>query len=291
MILLLIDRRLDHNITYFWEYDYEEIVDPKVRANIVIFGTSHAKHGVDPRALEAPGRRVYNFALNGASPVFYKHWYNKLFRKNYPKPDLILYGVNWFMWADDWIGIRHFEQDSEYFPGWVFLDSLLDANLDRKLLLKNGFLFFKERRHLSDLLGVQTRQPAKGFDPTKYYQGYIPWEKSYDGKLIELRHETSRQLEQAFEALLDQYQSDGIEVIFFQSPEYRAGVQSSLILTGTRQFQQLAQERAIPLLDYNLNEIQRINGDISFFSDWGHLNEQGSVLFSQILAQDLSGTW
>lgn len=291
LILLLIDWRLDQNISYFWEYDYEEVIDPKVRANIVIFGTSHAKHGIDPRALEAPGRRVYNFALNGATPVFYKHWYNRLFRKNYPKPELILYGVNWFMWADDWIGIRYFEQDSEYFPGRVFWDSLRDANLDRKLLFKNGFLFIKERQHLSDLLGVQRRQPAAGFDPTKYYRGYIPWNKPYDGKLVELRHESSLQLEQAFEVLLDQYQSDGIRVVFFQSPEYRAGVQSSLILPGTRQFQQLAQKRAIPLLDYTLPQDRRISGDISLFSDWGHLNEQGSVLFSRILKQDLSRIW
>ena len=290
-ILLLIDWRLDRNITYFWEYDYEEIIDPKVRANIVILGNSHAKHGVNPRFLEAPGRRVYNFALNGATPMFYGHWYSKLFRERYPKPDLIIYGVNWFMWVEDWIGRRYFEQDSEYFPSWVFWELFFDTSLDRQLLFKNGFLFVKEREHLGDLLRSRSRQPVEGFDLTQYYRGYIPWDIPYDRKPVDLRHESSSRLQRAFEKLLDQYQSDGIRIIFFQSPEYRPGVRSNLILTGTRQLQRLAKNRDIPLLDYNLTEDQRMNREAAFFSDWGHLNEQGSALFSRMLAQDLNRIW
>ncbi len=285
LILMLMDTWMDRELYPHYPLQYEEVFSPRVKADVVILGASHATHGINPRHLETDNLRVFNFALNGAGPRFYWEWYQKIFSRYYPKPRCIIYAVHWIMF-DDQLLKRKFEMDSKYFPPHFFLKIFWNVESGRSLLL-NRFAFIRERKQLAGrLFGKRYRDV---YPVQKYYRGFIPFETKRNLNNIDPVVPCNKETEMnAFERLLDAFEKDGIRVIFVQVPGYLPGRQGSEFSETTRLLHQIAQRRQIPFLDYETEKVSAINTDQTLFSDWAHLNEKGSEAFSKMLARDLN---
>jgi hypothetical protein len=283
IILFLMNRWMDYESYPHYPLQYEEVFHPKVNAELVIMGASHATHGINPRYLESDHLKVFNFALNGAPPSFYVKWYQRIFRTYYQKPSCILYSVHWVMFDDNFLG-RQFEHDSKYFPFLFFLNQMKDFN-GLQTLLFNRFSFSKERKELFSIL-LQKKKEL--FPKSKYYNGYIPFKVRKKLQKTEVVHPAINPVQQrAFEELLGNFEKDGIRVIFVQIPGYLYGREEKNISKNVQLLREIANKRNIPFLDYETERISAINTNEELFADWTHLNEKGSEEFSKMLKKDL----
>ncbi len=263
---------------------YDEAFHPKVKADVIIMGASHATHGVHPGYLEIDHLKVFNFAFNGASPLFNLNWFQKVFKPNNPRPSCVIYGVHWVMFDGQFLQ-RKFEQDSKYFPFRFFLTELKDVKGLGTLLL-NRVAFIRERRQILPRLFKKKRE-NEVYPVSRYYQGYIPFETRRDLEKKDLANPRidPDQLK-AFEALLSEFKRDGIRVIFVEIPDYIPGRDSSTMEKNMDLIQKIARERNIPFLNYETERVTEINYNPDYYVDWAHLNGKGSEAFSKLLRSD-----
>jgi hypothetical protein len=268
---------------------YNEVLRPKVKADVVILGASNTAHGINPKYLEIGHFKVYNFSIDGANPSFNLEWYKKIFQPHYPKPSCVIYGVHWGMF-DEKFAERRFEQDSKYFPGELLLRELLRVkdldDLERvKTLVLNRFGIFRERKKLVNRL---LRGEGNVYVLSRYYNGFVPYARQ--GKVnrkrdIKLRNNEAQIT--AFEELLDEFEKSRIQVILVQAPGYLHARDASNIEESMKLINKIAEKRKIPFLDYDTKRITSINTDTSMYSDSIHLNEKGSDAFSKLLKDDI----
>ena len=287
-------------LDYHYEGQFNEMYEQQVGADIILIGTSHITHGVNPKYLEKPGRKFFNFALNGGAPSYYKAWYNNVFKKsNYPKPKAIIYGVEWFMFDDNWLW-RRIEMDGKYMREvipveeidvkWYDIDGMTTVLFNRIPLIyardRMPEVFFPKKEE--EKPAPQRIRDSNGNITTSYYNGYIPYEWPYNGTSSEqVLCGDNPKVYEDFISLLDQFKDEGIPVIFVMTPEYIAGRDAVQFDEKLAIIEEIAEKYDIPFLNYNVELYSGINEDSSNFSDWGHLNEKGSTLFSQQLAKDL----
>src|SRR4030065_2843432 len=283
VILVLMNSWLDRELNPHYPLQYSEVFHPKVNADVIILGASHATHGINPRYLEKGHLKVYNFSLNGAGPSFNLKWYRKIFQPNYPKPLYVIYGVHWGMFDENLLK-RTFEHDSKYFPNQFLFCEFSDLEALRTLFM-NRFAFIRERKQLTDRL---FRRHREVYLLSKYYNGFIPYMRrgGLDRKR-DVKPKNSRAQIIAFEELLDEFEKNRIQTIFVQIPGYLPARHDANILESMQLLNKIADDRKILFLDYDTNKITNINTDPSMFSDWIHLNEKGSDAFSKLLRSDL----
>lgn len=285
VILILLNGWMDQNMTTHYDLQYGEAIHPRINAPIIIIGSSSATHGINPKYLEDDRLSIYNFALNGGNPLFYLKWYNHILSRYYRKPSHVIYAVDWFMFDDNLLQ-RQFEHDSKYFPLSLLMAEMKNPRV-LKMLILNRFAFIRERKKLPVLL-FKKRRHQDIYPMEKYYKGFVPYEskgKLWKTKEVKITH--SREQFEAFEKILNQFKRDGINVIFVQIPEYIPGRHSASFLGDIEWVDGIARGRNIPFLDYNRGKISAINYEIRYYSDWAHLNEEGSEVFSKLLKQDL----
>jgi hypothetical protein len=285
LFAFLLGRWMDKGVATHYDLQYEEAIHPKVKANLIVLGASHATHGINPRYLEGDRVRAYNLALNGGNPVFYLEWYDKVLSRYYPRPSLVLYAADWFMF-DDHLLARRFEQDSKYFPFRLFVAEMGNSGAFETLLL-NRFTVIRDRKKLFSLL-FRRKRYEDFYVLAKYYRGFVPFESKRDlhkTKAIRITHRPEQL--KAFEGILDRLARDGIKVVLVQVPEYIPGRESPAIAENRERLTRIARERNLPFLDYNGERASNINYERAFFSDWGHLNEKGAEVFSMRLREDL----
>ena len=284
VILFLMNLWMDKETYPHFPLQYDEAFHPKVKAEVIIMGASHATHGVHPGYLETDHLKVFNFAFNGASPLFNLNWFQKVFRPNYPSPSCVIYGVHWVMFDGQFLQ-RKFEQDSKYFPFQFFLQEVRDLRGLGTLLL-NRFAFIRERRQILPRLFKKKRQ-GEVYPVSRYYQGYIPFETRRD---LEKRDLANPRIDpdqlKAFEALLSEFERDRIQVIFVEIPDYIPGRDSSTLERNMDVIQKIAKERNIPFLNYETERVTEINYNRDYYVDWAHLNGKGSEAFSKLLRGD-----
>lgn len=284
VILILMDFWMDHELNPHYPLQYREAFNPKVNANVIIMGASQTAHGINPRYLEEGPLRIFNFSMDGAGPSFNLTWYKRIFELRHPAPVCVIYGVHWGMF-DERVVVRKIEQDSHYFP-YYFLFSEFRHLKELKALILNRFAFIRERQKLTERLFRGTRQAVV---LSKYYHGFAPYERR--GGLDKKKDMTPKNSEaqiSAFEALLDEFEKNKIQVILVQVPGYLPGRDASNIEESMKLINKIAQKRKILFLDYETEKITDINTDPSMFSDWIHLNEKGSDAFSKMLKGDIA---
>jgi hypothetical protein len=284
VILVLMDFWMDHELNPHYPLQYREAFNPKVNANVIIMGASQTAHGINPRYLEEGPLRIYNFSMDGAGPSFNLAWYKRIFGLRHPAPVCIIYGVHWGMF-DERVVVRKIEQDSPYFP-YYFLFSEFRHLKELRTLILNRFAFIRERKKLTERLFRGTRQAVV---LSKYYHGFVPYERRGGvDKKKDMTPKNSEAQINAFEALLDEFEKNKIQVILVQAPGYLPARDASNIEESMKLINQIAEKRKILFLDYETEKITDINTDPSMFSDWIHLNEKGSDAFSKMLKGDIA---
>ncbi|MCL2773698.1 MAG: hypothetical protein FWD71_10150 [Oscillospiraceae bacterium] len=128
-----------------------------------------------------------------------------------------------------------------------------------------------------------------GFRLDLFYKGYVPYQADYDGKSAGVVKTTFYQKEEDdFISLIDEFQSEGIPLVFIMTPEYLPGRDAPQFDDMLKIINQIATEKNIPFLNYNTDLVSDINYDYTNYSDWGHLDDKGAHLFSQKLYNDLN---
>ena len=270
-----------------YKLQYEELANKNSSYKGIIIGTSHATHAIQPSVLDKTGIQFYNFSLNGSNPEFYLNWYKELFNKHHSEVKYCIISVdNYFFKGDAW---RMFEQDVAFFPKTTFRELMLDGNkeYDRKRLFFNYFPVFKYRTQLG--ASLQFRKGDSHFLVEKYDRGFIPFETPFKQKYF-LREERKDNLitikqKELFVELVDQFVNEGIDVLFVMPPEY------DLSFKEYRSLQLFMQEMSIkyrvPFFDFNGALSSNALNSIENFSDKSHMNEQGSQVFSEVLAKEI----
>lgn len=90
----------------------------------------------------------------------------------------------------------------------------------------------------------------------------------------------------AFLDLLDELKKDNICIIFIASPVY-LGEKYNQDLRGFKFIDSLSDKLKIPFLNYNLENVSDMNFNKNYFADCLHLNENGSILFSKKVKEDI----
>ncbi len=287
IILFLMNLWMDREMNPHYPLQYEEAFHPKVKADVIIMGASHATHGVHPKYLETDHLKVFNFAFNGASPVFNLNWYRKVFQANYPKPSCVIYGVHWVMFDGQSLQ-RRLEQDSHYFPFQFFLKEIREFKSFKALLL-NRLAFIRERKQIMSRLFKKKRQKEL-YAVSRYYHGYIPFEAERDlNKKDIISPAVDPNQLNAFEELLNEFENKKIKVVFVQVPGYIPGRDSPTLARNMELIQKIAAERNIPFFNYETERVTEINYNREYYADWAHLNGKGSEAFSTLLKKDLEG--
>jgi hypothetical protein len=269
---------------------YEEIKYNKQKANGIIIGTSHAAHSIRPSLLDSTGINFYNFALNGSNPIFYSHWFNEIFLKEYPKPRYCIFAVDWFMFDEKWLW-RTFEQDAEYFPFRIFISCLFKFNdFNKKDLFLNRFPATKYRKSIKRSLKLQKGDSL--YQVSEYDRGYIPANYPFDSLKFQSKKniqdiEISAIQVNHFEKLIHQLDSLGICIIFIMTPEYHIEKSDYSQMESIKIIERVSLKYNIPFLNFNTNFRTGINEDINNFVDWGHMSKTGSIVFSKLLADKI----
>lgn len=291
-IALVINYRFGKSYYSHFELQYKETVTPQKRIDGIILGTSHGAHGLRPEVLDSTGKSFYNFAMNGGNPEFFWNWYTNIFRPYHPRPLYCIWATDWFLFDTAWVW-RHYEQDSEYFPDSVFYANVRSKSYDRRSLILNRIPFTKYKT-VKDLPNLFRPYDESQYVISKYKDGFLPyWPRKiekfkdrYNNKLKDIYQISARQ-QGFFEDLVKRMQDDGIKLIMINTPEYGSTVEEYKKIKGLLYLDDFARKNNIPFLNYNLERRNDVFENKDLFTDWGHLGEEGSLVFSMILRRDL----
>lgn len=287
-IIFLMNGWMDRGGNQASRMQFDEAFHPKINANMVIIGASHAAHGINPKYLERDGLKVFNFGTDGAGPYYFLKWYRKIFQRYYRKPEIVIFGVHWVMFESRTLQ-RQLEQDSNYFPRYFLFEELHNFK-EMKTLILNRFAFIRERKKLPyRLVRILEKERRRSTHVLlKYYNGFVPYERK--GRLDKKKgSKPKNDLLQinAFKELLNEFEKDRIRVILVSIPGYLPARDLDNIQESIELIHQIAKEKNIPFLDYETTRITELNTNPSLFSDWVHLNGRGSDAFSKLLKSDL----
>lgn len=288
MVLMNVFQRYSNPGPYHYRQQYAQFEEDTLDAEAIIIGTSHATHAIRPSLLDKSHKKFYNFSLNGASPEFFYNWYHELYKSRFGRPDYCIIAIDWFMFDEEWLH-RKFEQDSEYFPRDVFWRILLrGGDFDRGELVRSRFPILKYRRSFLSSLGF--KQVDEGFLASGFDRGFIPVELPFDSSRFEVKYETSisAKRQQLFQKLVHELDSSGTKLVFVITPEYNVEPAWYEQIESLHFVREVAVRYQIPILNFNTTFRSSINEDINCFSDWGHMNDSGSVEFSMMLADKIS---
>lgn len=281
-MLALMDTQLLRNAPTLESLKYRELLHPDVPADIVIFGSSIAVHGIRPETLLprdcTPGR-MYNFALYGAQPIFYRAWYDGLFRSSPHRPRAVILAVDWLSLDPDW---KRVEQDSRYLPFRVFFNLWRSAPWsDRSMMLLNrsGVL-----RAGLDIVHVFLKSDAI---TRRYEDGYIALDGQQTGSPDPGRAvRMDGQSLAALTALITDVQQDGVALVLVHMPAMAPHTIADL--PRLRQiYRRLAEHHGVPFVDFTDSERSTAFADPRLFSDGLHLNATGSNLLTNMLRAQL----
>lgn len=257
-------------LTDRYKWQYEELFNPTVKADVVIIGTSKSVRGINPKLIEENNISVYNFALNGSNPEFIYKWYNKFFKKYYPKPKLVIFEINWLMFNENWMW-RDIEQDSRYFPTSDYLKEILIGEDNKVTTFFNRYYTFN-------------RNFGKGGIIDSTYNGYTPFPYNLENfKPIpdSISFNPNRQ-QKFFDLILETFNKDNLDVIFVGLPErINPKLPSYSIVKENTDYIEEKIEKYVYLNYHN-----EFDND-SLFSDWGHLNIKGAKILSELIKKDI----
>ena len=153
---------------------------------------------------------------------------------------------------------------------------------------------FTKYKSVKDIPNLFREYDESQFIISKYKDGFLPYwprkiEKFKNRYINKLKGYLQNFLRQQhyFENLVQRMAGDGIKVILINTPEYGSKNEEYEKIIAFNYLDSFAKKNGIPFLNYNLGKRHPINDDKELFTDWGHLNDKGSQLFSAILRKDL----
>lgn len=274
------------NYYYIWN----DLLEGKINADIVIYGSSRARLHIDPKVLEDSLKlSVYNLGIDGYNfdMIYARH--QLLLRRN-TQPKAIIFSLDYFT----------LEKRADLFNSDQFLPYLNDTFIQIQTQKYKGLSWADY--HLPFLRYVGRRRVIREgaqcfFEPSSWqeniYKGYQASDKKWNDSLLHFfKKPTDTILDdldphsiKAFEAFIQECKNKNIQLICIYSPEYILG-QKHIKQRASRlaYFEEICKTHQILYIDYSNLEIC---SDKNLFYNTQHLNHQGALLFSKKLSADL----
>lgn len=254
---------------------WNDIIEDKADANVLILGSSRAWSSYSPMVLDSIlGCKSYNLGIDGSAfnrqLMRYEVWCHY-----YSKPELIIQNIDYFSTLDWTTGYM----DYQFFP--FFSNRTIRDKAFASESFSFGQKYLPMYRYMS--FGMQ-----KLFYTEEYpmIRGYYGVEDEWNGdnyraiKTVKFSYDI-RTL-RLFSESLRIAREEGIRVVLVFAPIY-TGVTTKLVNMDEMYdlFNHLSQEYDAPILDFTFDTMC---SDTTLFYNATHLNKKGSELFCQKLA-------
>jgi hypothetical protein len=270
---------------------WNQVMEGKVNAQVVITGSSRAAVEYDPRIIESvTGRTSFNLGRNGTQTDMQVAFFKAYLAHN-RKPELVLHNLDAFSFVTS----REVFDPAQYVPylyDHALYDALRKINPEiwrSRYIPLYGYVVedmnFTWIHGLAGFFGRPSRED--------YFLGFNPRNTSWTNEFDNFKATNPRGVSFAVEPagiqdlheLVQVCKQNGIQLIFVYAPEY-SEMQS---LTRNRaeifaQFRELANRDDIPLWDYS---DWKYNSDRNLFYNSQHLNATGAAVFSADVANRL----
>ena len=270
---------------------WNELMQGKINADIIISGSSRATYHYDPRTIEAAtGLTAFNIGRVGTQTDV-QVAVLKAYLEHNRKPKLVIHNLDAFS----------FVMSREIYDPALYVPYLGDKEIYRPLIgidpnfAKSRYLplygYVVEDMNFTWVSGLKA---LTGSNPKQdFYLGFSPRDEKWTDDFRNFKAGNPKGVKfsiepagiQALEELIDVCEKNGIPLVFVYSPEY-SGMQK---LTNNRaeifaEFRTLAGEHHVVFWDYSG---WNYDGDQDFFYNSQHLNAKGAALFSDDVANRL----
>jgi hypothetical protein len=270
---------------------WNQMMEGKVNAHVVITGSSRAEYHYDPRTIEAvTGHTAVNLGRNG-SQTDVQLAVLRAYLEHNRKPQLVIHNLDAFTF----VTTREVFEPAQYVPylrdPQLYRDMRqLDPNFAKaRYIPLYGYVV--QDMNFSWILGLRG---LVGWPPRQdSFSGFVPRDKEWTNEFGNFKANHPAGVDFGIEpkgiGVLEQMmrlcKDNGIPLVLVYSPEY-TGMQA---LENNRarifaEFQRLASQYNVPIWDYSQ---WKYSSDTQYFYNSQHLNARGAAIFSDDLANRL----
>jgi hypothetical protein len=272
---------------------WNQLMQGRVNADVIISGSSRAAYHYDPRVIESvTGRTAFNIGRAGTQTDV-QLAVLKAYLEHNRKPKLIVHNLDAFSFVtsreiyDPVLYVPYLRDEAIYGP----LRRIDPSMTKSRYIPLYGYVV--EDMNFTWVEGLRA---LLGFSPKEdYFLGFSPRDIKWSDEFRKFKASKPHGVEfpveaggvEALEQLIEECRANEIPLVLVYSPEF-SGMQE---MTNNRaeifaQFQNLASKYHVPLWDYS---DWKSNGDRKLFYNSQHLNATGAELFSGDLANRLKG--
>jgi hypothetical protein len=270
---------------------WNQAMQGRVNADILISGSSRATYHYDPRTIEATtGEKTFNIGRVG-SQTDVQLAVLRAYLDHNKKPTIVIHNLDAFTFVMS----REVYDPAQYVPYLSYAELYEPLHRIDRDMVKSRYLplygYIVEDMNFSWVEGLKA---LVGWMPKEnYYLGFCPRDREWSDDFEKFKagnpNGASFAIEpggvKTLEELIQLCQKNGIQLILVYSPEY-AGMQK---MTNNRkqifvQFNALANRYHVPLWDFS---DWKHSADQAYFYNSQHLNANGAKIFSQDVADRL----
>jgi len=275
-------------------HTWNAIIDGKINADIVIYGSSRASVNINPSmirdSLHIP---AYNLGIDGHNFWLQYLRHSMLLEKN-PKPKLIIYSLDMFTLEKR----KELYNYDQFLPYMLWNSEIRNATISYK-----GFSlfdyeipllrYFGKRSVIDTAINLINMQQNNNTGRILGYQGQDrSWNSDLDNAKKEIQFYEAK-LNSAsinlFERFLIECKKNSIKIIFLYTPEYIEGqkfVKNRSEIIGL--YIKFSKKYDIPFYDYS-NDSMSFNK--KYFYNSSHLNKTGAELFTNKLISKIDSAY
>lgn len=259
----------------------ESYVFSKCNADVVVLGSSRAKHHYSPFLLsDTLGYSCYNLGQNGKNIYYQYAVLNLLLTHHIPK--IVVY---------DCFSVDVMKTDFEYdFGSLSDLYPLYGKNETVDSLINRQGMQYVSRIMLSHLYRFNTRfldYLQNRSEST--LMGFAPLAGSYNKEISIHEENINLTIDETkiyyMKKLIQLCRANNIDIVFSVSPRFALNEEDAPMTRKYSVVRDLCEELNVPFLYYELEPLFLSHSN--WFKDIGHLNGEGAQVFSEIFAHDL----
>jgi hypothetical protein len=245
-----------------------------VDADVLILGSSRAKHGFDDRALsEQLGVNVFNAGSRGLG-LWYARALSALFDRQRP-PRLVVFEVAYFEGERERI-----RQLAPFYGRSDVFDRILVEHdwRSRVKLLSQSYRFnglvFSIAQNLA-----RPRLAGWGFEPKR---GVMSSATGSEPPAVASKGQVETWLEDTARRFVDETRARGSDVVFVECPTWKRRLPADALAA----YERVAAAAGVPFLRFDLETAPYL-AEPTYFVDTTHLNENGAGVLSRLVGEEL----
>ena len=269
---------------------WNDLYQGKINSDVVIYGSSRAVVQIDPRIIQdSLQRSCYNLGIDGHNFWLQYFRHKELLRYNH-EPKIVIHSLDVttltergdlfnsdqflpYMLFDE--SIQSNTKDYEFFSVWDFKVPMVRfLGKERSMLHAAKLLCWRQSDSVGRMNGYQAQRLAWNADLEIAKKKFSTYTIDLDSNALNL-----------FRNYLTACHDQGIKVILIYTPQYIEGqhfIQNKESILNI--YRSLANDYDVPFLDYSDDPICQSK---AYFYNSGHLNKDGSALFTMKLSHDL----